>query len=191
MSPQLPDPSSSWLSSLRAGRPDGWERLVFVFAPVVRVWCHQRGLQPADTEEVTQEVFVRVRAGIDSFRPGNFVAWIYCITQNAVRDHFRRRARRPDAVGGTDFAERLAQEPDPEEGSTEVPESARLIAVRRAMDVVRRDVQPQTWRAFELVVIEGRETADAAAELGMTEAYVRNAKSRVLQRIREELGADS
>jgi RNA polymerase sigma-70 factor (ECF subfamily) len=190
MSPQLPDPSGSWLSSLRAGRPTGWERLVFVFGPVVRMWCRQRGLQSADIDEVAQEVFVRVRGGIDSFQPGNFVAWIYTITQNTIRDHFRRCARRPDAVGGTDFAERLAQAPSPEEDG-EVPESARLIAVRRAMDVVRRDVQAQTWRAFEAVVIEGRVTAEAARELGESEAYVRNAKSRVLRRIREELGADS
>src|SRR4051812_22726550 len=105
MWPQLPDPSSSWLSSLRAGRPAGWERLLFVFQPVVLVWCRQHGMQSADTDEVAQEVFVRVGAGIDSFQPGNFVGWIYRITLNAIHDHFRRRARRPDAVGGTDFAE--------------------------------------------------------------------------------------
>ncbi|HEY1189482.1 MAG TPA: sigma-70 family RNA polymerase sigma factor [Gemmata sp.] len=189
MSPDLPE-QPSWLSSLRAGRPTGWDRLVTVFAPVVRVWCQQRGLQPADADEVTQDVFVRVGAGIGAFQPGNFVAWIYRITQNAIRDHFRRRARSAGAVGGTDFAEHLAQLPAPEDG-TDVPEPARLVAVRRAMDVVRRDVKPRTWRAFEAVVIEGYSTADVAAELGMTEPNVRNAKARVLQRIREELGADS
>jgi RNA polymerase sigma-70 factor (ECF subfamily) len=167
MSPGSPDGSRSWLSDLRAGRPRGWQRLVEVFEPVVRHWCRQAGVQPADGDDVTQEVFVKVRQGIGSFEPGNFTGWLYTITANAVRDHFRHRAGRPAGVGGTDFQHRLAQEPAPEDGSA-VPESARQVLVRRVMDVVRGDV---------------------AAALGMTEANVRNARSRVLARIREELGA--
>jgi RNA polymerase sigma-70 factor (ECF subfamily) len=73
----------------------------------------------------------------------------------------------------------------------EVPEPARLFAVRRAMDVVRRDVQAPTWRAFEAAVIEDRPTAEVARELGITETYVRNAKSRIMKRLRMELREDS
>jgi RNA polymerase sigma-70 factor (ECF subfamily) len=186
----LPNPSSSWLSDLRAGRPGGWRRVVEVFDPVVRHWCRQAGLQPADADDVTQEVFAKVRQGIASFRQGNFVGWLHAITHNAVRDHFRRLAGRPEARGGTDFQERLAQQPAPEDGSA-MPESARLLAVRRVMDVVRGDVEGRTWRAFEMVVVEGRATKEVAAALGMTEANVRLARSRVLARIREELGAFS
>src|SRR5262245_9186411 len=122
MSPHSPDGSSSWLSDLRAGRPRGWQRLMEVFEPVVRLWCRQAGVQPAEVDDVTQEVFVKVRQGIGSFEPGNFTGWLYAITTNAARDHFRRRADRPAAVGGSDFQERLAQEPAPEDSST-MPES--------------------------------------------------------------------
>jgi RNA polymerase sigma-70 factor (ECF subfamily) len=38
------------------------------------------------------------------------------------------------------------------------------------------------------VTIEGRATADVAADLGMQPGAVRVAKSRVLQRLRRELG---
>src|SRR3954462_10706131 len=81
------DPSSSWLSDLRAGRPTGWRRLVETFEPVVRHWCRHAGLQPADADDVTQEAFAKVRRGIGDFQPGNFVGWLYRITANAVRDH--------------------------------------------------------------------------------------------------------
>ena len=68
-------------------------------------------------------------------------------------------------------------------------ESARLVAVRRVMDVVRGDIEERTWQAFWRTAIEQQETKEVAAALDMTEANVRNAKSRVLARIREELGA--
>jgi RNA polymerase sigma-70 factor (ECF subfamily) len=161
---------------------------VFVFESVVRHWCRQAGLQPADADDVTQVVFAKVQRGIGDFQTGNFVGWLYAVTRNVIRDHFGALAARPAAVGGSDFQERLAQEPASEE---EAPEPARLAAVRRVMDVVRGDFQEQTWQAFWLAVVERQDTKDAAAALGMSEANVRNAKSRVLKRIREELGADS
>jgi len=47
---------------------------------------------------------------------------------------------------------------------------------------------PRTCQPFWLTAVEGRETKDAAAEVAMTPGAVRVAKSRVLQRLREELG---
>ena len=49
----------------------------------------------------------------------------------------------------------------------------------------RREVQPQTFRAFELTALQDRDAAQAAEELAIDVKAVYNAKHRLLQRIRE------
>lgn len=58
----------------------------------------------------------------------------------------------------------------------------------RAFDLIRNDVKPNTWEAFYRVVVEGQETAVVARDLGMQPGTVRVARSRVLKRLREQLG---
>jgi RNA polymerase sigma-70 factor, ECF subfamily len=60
--------------------------------------------------------------------------------------------------------------------------------MHRALELVRRDFADQTWEAFWRVTVAGQPAAEAAAELGTSVADIRQAKSRVLRRLREELG---
>jgi len=53
--------------------------------------------------------------------------------------------------------------------------------------MIEDDFQPQTWQAFWQTAVEGQDAAQVALELGMTPQAVRKAKSRVMQRLREEL----
>ncbi len=53
---------------------------------------------------------------------------------------------------------------------------------------MRGEFEERTWRAFWLTVVEGREPAALTEELGMTANTIRQAKSRVLRRVREEVG---
>jgi len=67
------------------------------------------------------------------------------------------------------------------------PAGARTL-FRRALELIRREFEPRTWHAFWRTTVDGRATADVAAELQMSPGAVRVAKSRVLQRLRSELG---
>jgi RNA polymerase sigma-70 factor (ECF subfamily) len=58
----------------------------------------------------------------------------------------------------------------------------------RALEQVRGHFDERTWQAFWLTAIDGRSPTDLAGELGMTAGNIRQAKSRVLRRIRQELG---
>jgi RNA polymerase sigma-70 factor (ECF subfamily) len=53
---------------------------------------------------------------------------------------------------------------------------------------VRDEFEERTWQAFWLTAVEGRPADDVAADLGVSAAAVRKAKSRVLHRLKEELG---
>jgi RNA polymerase sigma-70 factor (ECF subfamily) len=54
--------------------------------------------------------------------------------------------------------------------------------------VIRGAIEWRTWQAFWLTAVEGRLPRDVALELGISPGAVRVAKSRVLKRLRDELG---
>ena len=58
----------------------------------------------------------------------------------------------------------------------------------QALEAIRAEFQERTWRAFWGMVVEGRSAADVGADLEMRPGTVRVAKSRVLLRLRRELG---
>jgi len=59
---------------------------------------------------------------------------------------------------------------------------------RRCCERVRAEFQDRTWQAFWKTTVDGRTANEVAIELAMTPIAVRVSKSRVLQRLREELG---
>ena len=127
--------------------------------------------------------FRRERAR-DTFR-----GWLRIITQNKIRDHFRRVQDEPRSAGGTDANVRLQAAADPI--SLEEDESEQTIiqqVLRRTLETIRGEFEERTWQGFWKVQIEEKSTADVGAELGMTPAAVRKAKLRVLRRMREEMG---
>lgn len=48
-----------------------------------------------DAQDLVQEVLLRVRRGLATYRPGNLEGWLSRITTNAFLDDVRRRKRRP------------------------------------------------------------------------------------------------
>lgn len=49
----------------------------------------------ADAQDLVQEVLLRVRRGLETYRPGSLEGWLSRITTNAFLDEVRRRKRRP------------------------------------------------------------------------------------------------
>ncbi len=186
--------SSSLLDRIKAQQPQAWRRLVRLYGPVVYGWCRQSGLQPADAADAAQETFRSVAAGVENFRrerPGDsFRGWLWTITRNKVRDHFRQRQDLPAAEGGTDAQQQLLQVPDDPSESTRStgPSNHTGGLAHNALELVRAEFEDHTWQAFWRTTVDRQPAAAVADELGMTPAAVYKAKSRVLQRIRHELG---
>jgi RNA polymerase sigma-70 factor (ECF subfamily) len=193
-SPSSTSTSRSLLERVRADDAAAWERLVRLYAPLVLYWCRRWGLQDEDAADVFQEVFLSVATHIGAFRKqragDTFRGWLRTITSNKVLDHFRRRRRDPGGVGGSEAQNCLAIVPAPlqsEEASVADSQAERGLFYR-ALDGVRSEFEPKTWQAFWKTAVEDRAVKDVAADLGMSPGAVRVAKSRVLQRLREELG---
>jgi RNA polymerase sigma-70 factor (ECF subfamily) len=185
--------SRSLLDRVRADEPDAWDRLVGLYAPLVYHWCRAWGLPEQDVADVLQDVFQAVASHVSGFRKeregDTFRGWLRTIAHNKVRDYYRRSGREPGGAGGTEANLRLANLPDddpPDDPSAD--EAAERGLLGRTLDLIRSEFEPRTWQAFWQTAVDGRAPIDVATDLGMTPGAVRVAKSRVLRRLREELG---
>ena len=198
--------SGSLLARLRQDDAGAWERLVTLYAPMVHYWCRCWNLPQQDFADIFQEVFQAVASHIADFRKrsphDSFRAWLRTITRNKIHDHFRRQRRQPQGMGGSEGIVYLSQVPAPtvlDEGpgededdddreDHETEEAAELGLFHRALELIRGDFREKTWQAFWRTAVDGRAPKDVAADLEMTPGAVRVAKSRVLHRLRDELG---
>jgi RNA polymerase sigma-70 factor (ECF subfamily) len=185
--------SRSLLERVKANDPAAWDRLVVLYAPLVFHWCRRCDLQDQDAADIFQEVFQSVAAHIAGFRKAGagytFRGWLRTITRNKVHDHFRKLGREPGGVGGTDAQLRMAELPAPQPPEEEnAGAAAERSLFFRGLDLIRAEFEPRTWQAFWRTTVDGQAPKEVAAELAMTPGAVRVAKSRVLQRLREELG---
>jgi RNA polymerase sigma-70 factor (ECF subfamily) len=182
--------SSTLLARVRAQDPAAWGRLVSLCSPLVYHWCRQSGLQAADAADVGQEVFKAVFRSVQQFRKDRtadtFRGWLRTITQNKIRDHFRKKHAEVSAAGGSEALKHLAQVPALELEDSADPAGEDAALYRRALDLIRNDFENRTWQAFLNVAVERRPPADVARELNMTVNAVYLAKSHVLRRVREE-----
>lgn len=185
----------SLVERVKARDPAAWQRLVAVYGPLVYSWARRSDLQAEDAADVVQEVFRAVVTHIDRFRqdrPGDtFHGWLWTIAQNKIRDAWRRREQQPRAAGGSGPQRRLLDMPDPAAG----PSSSDILGpvdnaplLRGALDLIRAEFEERSWQAFWRVTVEGQRPADVAADLHMTPNAVYVARSRILRRLREELG---
>jgi RNA polymerase sigma-70 factor, ECF subfamily len=74
----------------------------------------------------------------------------------------------------------------PQEDPTDQVQWNQLI--RRAMEQVRAEFEPRSWQAFWRSAVDGIATSVVAEELGVTAASVRQSRSRILRRLRQQLG---
>jgi RNA polymerase sigma-70 factor (ECF subfamily) len=79
----------------------------------------------------------------------------------------------------------LPFEGEPRSDASAKPE----VAVGRAMAIVQREVEPKTWQAFWMCVVDQQSTEEVARLLEMTPANVRQCRSRVLRRLRQSMAS--
>src|SRR5262245_64154792 len=70
----------SLLQRARANDQQAWDRLTALYRPLVLFWCRQAHCPAAEAEDVAQEVFAAVAAGLGGLRhdrPGDtFRGWL-------------------------------------------------------------------------------------------------------------------
>lgn len=169
-----------------------------LYGPLIFAWC-RRGKLPDDAAaDVMQETFLAVSQSLESFEyrgeGDRFRAWLYGITRNHIALYWRRRERVLLGTGGSTAALRLQQWPGGESRSLPDDEASVTTAndrqqlVRRAIELIRSTVRADHWEAFRLTTLGNITAVEAARQLGLTPATVRQAKCRIARRLRQQLG---
>jgi len=187
---QYPETSENLIVLVRdPHNRDAWARFVEIYRPVIYRTARVRGMQHADAQDLAQQVLVAVASSIDRFEKSapsiRFRHWLRRVTRNAILNTLTRS--RGDRTLGHSSVEDLLQACPAREPETESIidlEYARELYLRAAA-AVRTDVSDDTWRAFEMTVVDGVDKKTAAEQLGKSIGSVYAARSRVMRRLRD------
>jgi RNA polymerase sigma factor (sigma-70 family) len=107
-------------------------------------FCLQMTRNPANAEDVVQEVFMKVLKKAGSFRhEGSFKAWLFNIARNATLDSLRKDKSQPTPVPMDDYSNAQLVDHRDAEQSASGRESLRLL--ERAMARLPTHFQEVIW----------------------------------------------
>lgn len=84
---------STDLEGVRSGDDDAFRRIMDAYSPLVFGVALEITQSEADAEDVLQEVFIRLPAALETFRLGDFPAWLKKVTTRQALMYVRTEAR--------------------------------------------------------------------------------------------------
>lgn len=157
----------------------------------LRGFIAKRVADPAEVEDILQEVFLRIHQRIDGLKdPRRVISWIYQLTRHAVIDHYRKPGRRQEVPAGlaadmeTTGLATTAVSLDGGEGSGQVRRE--LAGCLRPM---LNRLSPDYRDAIMLVELEGLTQQAAAERLGLSLSGMKSRVQRGRKQLRQMLDA--
>ncbi len=187
----------SLIAGARIGDGEAWQRLVECYQPRLLAKCRRQGLNEAAAEDVIQNVWISVSRSLFKLSAtvgrGAFRAWLWRITQRRIMDYRRRQLHEPLGAGGSTMLGRLQDFPADDDGDVGEPiwsgSKVRFNTSKwqSVLDRISVDYHPKTWQAFLRNAVDGRTTEQVAQEFNMSVVNVRQLRSRILRRLRNEI----
>lgn len=174
----------------QADDASAWQEFTEIYEPFVYRFARRRGLQHADATELTQEVFLAVAKAVGRYKidpeRAQFRTWLFRIARNCV---LKMLAKKRDVLALDDSS---WQEVADSAFDDSVAEQEELMEFRRevftwATTRVKKMVRPNTWKAFWETAVEGKSIQDVADDLDIAVGAVYVSRSRVINRLREEI----
>lgn len=165
--------SPDLLTAAKAGDRGAFELLMRRYERLVLATALRLLDNPADAQDASQEVFLKLYRGLSQITSANIAGWLYRVTVNVCHDMRRRAA--------TASEDALAVANDD-------PQRDLLEAERR--DLVLRSLRRLSGRERQAVVLrdlEGLSTAEVARAMGTAEATVRSHIAQARLKMKEFL----
>lgn len=189
--PEFPETDPSLIDRVK-DMSDGasWLEFTGIYQPVVYRLARRRGMQDADAQDVSQQVFASISRSLAGWNAAKdqppFRAWLSTIVRNAVTTALTRR--RPDqGTGSSSVADALDKLPNAEQTVTELITEARREIVRWAADQIRPEFTELTWDIFWKTAMQELSVADVSKITGRSIGAIYVARHRVLARLKEKI----
>jgi RNA polymerase sigma factor (sigma-70 family) len=191
--PRNSETRATLLRHLRDGAdPVAWDEFFARYWPLIFAMARRRNCSRHTSEEIVQEVMLKVFKQRDVFqydpKRGRFRDWLGTLVRNQVAEYRRRPAQRVRGGGGDSSAATVEpedRETQPDAASEEAFEQSLLTAM---LDVLRREMAPEVYLAFELFALQDVPCGVVSRATGLSQHAVYRTRRRVLQQLRQFAG---
>ena len=176
-----PDVERTTVDRARTGDQQALADLYDWYMPRVYRYVVARVGNPAEAEDLTEEVFLKMLGAIGDFRWREvpFSSWIFRIAHNCIATHYRKSAQRGGAT--SELSEDML------DGK---PDVATAVEERITMDEVRRaaELLPEAQReVIALRFAVGLSIADTAKALGKREGNIKALQHKAVAKLQKML----
>ncbi len=165
-----------------------WDEFFARYWPVIYALARHRGCSDHTAEEVVQDVVLKIFERRDVFQydreKGRFRDWLAVVVRNRIAERRRGPSERIRAQGD-DLEEPAAENTPADQQWDTIFELSMLAAM---LDVVRAEVTPETYMAFELLALQEMPVATVTRATGLSRASAYRARAKVFDRLRQLAG---
>jgi RNA polymerase sigma-70 factor (ECF subfamily) len=181
----------SLLLRAQNGEETCWRDLTGLYRPLIIGWLTRQGVPASDLDDLSQDILLSVVKHLPGFqhsgRRGAFRTWLRTIVCSRTADYWRAINAGTAASGGSGATAALHQIADPDSDlNRQWDQEHDNYVLHCLLDLVELEFEPNTLRAFHRLALDGASGAEVAEELGLSVSAVYVAKSRVMQRLRQE-----
>ena len=189
----IPSTSTDLLKRIVNGEQEAWERFVAIYSALIYSRCRRLGVRPCDSADIVQDVLERVYKSIGTFRRDQpdqgLRRWLKTIARNVIIDYFKELP--PERSGlSNDLLDGLLDDMSPMDGESLSGKPAEPLAIRTMrplLALIKQDYEQQTWMAFWRTAVELESTSQVAADLDLSQGTIRQARYKILKRLRAEM----
>lgn len=167
-----------------AGQGEGWALASLYRELHPPVLAYLRGREPRQGDDLASETWLKVAAGVGSFRgdASAFRSWVFTIARCRMIDHRRRAGRRGGVIDLDALAERPSED-NPEQETLEAVTADAALCTVSALPSDQADV-------VLLRVVSGLGTDEVATIMGKPRGTIRVLQHRALRRLAKILDED-
>ncbi len=169
---------------------NAWSEFCAQYEEMIRAFARRQGVVGANADDIVQDVLLSLTKAMPGFEynpeKGRFRSYLKTVVVRAI---IRRTEREPGAAPLSDLDEATrAAATDPSLDDA-WEEEWRQQHLRRAMRIVESEFNATDLSSFQAYVLEGKDAAEVAAQMGVSTGQVYTAKHRVLARLRTVIAA--
>ncbi len=167
----------------QAGDRDALRKLVEAAYPSVRRWALVRTGDPADAEDLTQDVMIQMIRKLGAYRgTAPFSTWLYTITRHAAADRFRHAKRKAELVHDPRTVEAFTpREQLPLDDQIDRSDLTGMVRV------FFEDLPSRQREVFDLVELNGLTSAEAGERMGIEPVSVRAHLFKARKALRQQI----